>query len=194
MKYFLLSNKVKKYLRFKYGISIFEKPPKSIKLLKQVYDLFQCKYLITIGDYVTTNVVKFWKIPEISIIDFKQLRKNYEFEYLHNFNYVIQVFNEASTLNFECFEILKQCFQFIEKFNVKVVIIVIGEEDLLAIPAILLSPEKTLIVYGNYYENCLQVIPVCKDYKLCTLKLLSFFKSWINHIQFLYVQLQLMVN
>lgn len=177
MKYLLLpSDKVRKYLRFRYGISIFEKPPKSIKILKHIYESYQCKYLITIGDYVTSNVIKYWKIPEIAIIDFKQLRKDYEFVYLHNFNYIIQVFNEAGTLNLECFEILKQCFQLISKYSVKILVIVVGEEDLLAIPAILQSSEKTLIAYGNYYENCLQVIPVNKDYRLCALKLLSFFK------------------
>ncbi|WP_252901667.1 DUF359 domain-containing protein [Vulcanisaeta sp. JCM 14467] len=54
----------------------------------------------------------------------------------------------------------------------RVLIQVDGEEDLLAIPAVLLAPRGSLVLYG-LYTGYLIAIPITDEYKLAMLKLFS---------------------
>lgn len=167
LMYRIIDDKVKCLMSKPLGILINEKPPKSINLVKIIHKLLSLKYLVSIGDVITHNLIKYWKIPNMAIIDYRSAREKYEYE-LSGFDFVLNITNPRSTLSIEGESCVARCFSTCVK-DFKVLLVVDGEEDLLAIPTILNAPSKTLILYG--LRNNLLAIPVVIEYKLAALKL-----------------------
>ncbi len=167
---YILQDHVREYFRKRLGIVIKDCAPKSIRKVRTIYQDLNCKYLITIGDIVTENVCKYWKIPNIAIIDFKSQRRPYRTE-VSSFTTVLILENPRSTISSTSEDMICKVFKLMSSRNLKILIVVYGEEDLLAIPSILYSPSRSLVLYGLFDE--LIVIPTCIDYKLAVLKLYS---------------------
>jgi len=105
--------------------------------------------LISIGDIVTTTLMKDNIIPNISIVDFRTQRKTLDASVIRNYFPNVQpaLTNLPGTINTKFIKILS------EKINSQPkdeVVRVDGEEDLLTLPAILLSPLGTNVIYGQY--------------------------------------------
>jgi len=91
------------------------------------------KTVVTVGDYCSHHLQS-----DIKIFDKKVQRQSFAQKH----ECAITIENPAGTIQKEAWDAIKLAFK--EKTN----ICVNGEEDLLAIPAVLLARPKTLVIYG----------------------------------------------
>ncbi|MBI5123699.1 pantetheine-phosphate adenylyltransferase [Candidatus Roizmanbacteria bacterium] len=108
------------------------------------------KIIITIGDIITSELKKKGITPAISIIDFKTRRHELpRLELIDSIN----VKNEHGTINIEAVNSFIIALDKYFRTNKPQTIIVDGEEDLLALPAILLAPLDSLVLYGQFDQG-----------------------------------------
>jgi uncharacterized protein (UPF0218 family) len=121
----------------------FENEVKVIRHIEKV----KPSMVISVGDVVTESLQEKGFTPDITIIDFKTRRKkisrqrNQETKTHRNKAGTIQ---RKAVLTFK-----KDIHEFIHK-NKKDSLYIKGEEDLLALPAILLAPLNSLVLYGQF--------------------------------------------
>lgn len=99
---------------------------------------------ITVGDVTTGKFRDLGKIPKISIVDFKVNREVIPESEFEN-SEIVHVKNPAGTISGD---LKNEILHFIQN-DIKVVIIVDGEEDLAVLPALLYSPIGFEIYYGQ---------------------------------------------
>lgn len=113
-------------------------------------EMFDNKPVIAVGDIAVAKLYEMGVVPAISIYDLKTVRSTILDEkvlrHLPKEDVIVEnPQGEISRSASEAVErAINESFEKMKTVNVKVV----GEEDLLALPAMLLSPLKTLIVYG----------------------------------------------
>ncbi|MEF8807681.1 GTP-dependent dephospho-CoA kinase family protein [Natronomonas sp.] len=108
--------------------------------------------IIAVGDIVTYHLLTAGYQPDVALVDGKTKRERVEREVLDaidGFDHQIEVENPAGTLTEELLEALVDA---IERPGT-VVITVIGEEDLAALPAIVTAPDGASVVYGQPNEG-----------------------------------------
>lgn len=120
-------------------------------------------FLISIGDIVTTDLMQHDIFPTISIVDLRTRRQDLDPELIEKFfsNVAISLNNPAGTISPDFAEL------FLEKLQSnpeREIIRVDGEEDLLTMPAILLSPLGTTVIYGQF-EVGMVVVEVTEEVK-----------------------------
>lgn len=120
-------------------------------------------FLISIGDIVTTDLMQKEIFPTISIVDLRTRRQDLDPELIEKFlsNVSISLNNPAGTISPDFVEL------FLDKLQSnpeREIIRVDGEEDLLTMPAILLSPLGTTIIYGQF-EVGMVVVEVTEEIK-----------------------------
>ena len=151
------NEKVKKILRTPLGIAIFEREDKSIKKLKILLDEFKPKLLITVGDVVSQNVINGGLHPNLSIIDYRTKRIKRKTPIIRFFDIIYNIENPPSTISPKAWETIDKAINdSIE--SKKVLIVVEGEEDLLAIPSVMDSPENSFILYGQPSDAMVVII------------------------------------
>ncbi len=166
----LLIKPAVRLLRLPYGICIFSEPPSSICKLRHAYSSLRLRGLCTVGDVVTNNVVRFWRVPDVAVIDYTTRGGESvcsDIEPL--FDVVMNLVHERSSLTPEIEHVLLNSRRLATQGK-RVLVKVRGEEDLLAIPAVLIL-DGFLVVYGNYFLNCLVCIPSSTEYRKAVLKL-----------------------
>jgi len=112
--------------------------------------LKEYKYIVSVGDQVTYTLLKNNIEPAFCIIDFKIKRKSYSDEIKN----VIQSFgkkriiikNPPKCISNDLWEAIESAYKKIGKDTLRIEIE--GEEDLAALPAILLAPRDVTIIYG----------------------------------------------
>ncbi len=158
LKDLLFEEDIKVVLRKPLGIPIFKEEEESIKKLKILIQDFRPKLLISVGDVVSHNlIVKGRLCPDIAIIDYKTMRKKRETPILEFFNKIFHVKNPPSHLLEASWLTISKGIA--EALNgKKVVVVVEGEEDLLVIPSLLLSPENSFVIYGQPKEALVVII------------------------------------
>jgi len=104
------------------------------------------KYIVTVGDVVTLTLTIGGINPKLSIIDCKCLRRKcLTLNVLRGkFRNIIKVYNPPGRITIEAWNSIKRALK--EQDNT--LIEVQGEEDLLAIPAILEADLGSIVVYG----------------------------------------------
>ena len=138
----------------------------------------QFPLIITVGD-ITTQAFFLNKLPiNLAIIDHRCQRKPIAFN-LHRqikktagFNYLVK--NNPGTLSPESINLFQKTLLKTLFSKQTGIIQVKGEEDLLVLPAILLSPLKTLVFYGQPNKGLVQV-EVTEEAKNKALNLLKKF-------------------
>jgi hypothetical protein len=108
--------------------------------------------IIAVGDIVTYHLLTAGYQPDVALVDGKTKRERVEREVLDaidGFDHQIEVENPAGTLTEELLEALVDA---IERPGT-VVITVVGEEDLAALPAIVTAPDGASVVYGQPNEG-----------------------------------------
>lgn len=113
------------------------------RILNEVVTKEKPTRLILVGDTVSRNALQAQMRPDVIIVDNMEKRQkavhiNYTAEH------VIRTQNRAGTIESRAWQAIDQA---IRKSNS--VVLVDGEEDLLTLPAILSSPDKSLVVYGQ---------------------------------------------
>ncbi len=125
---------------------------------KELEDILRkAKRVVVVGDFATLSLLEIKPSFDICIVDLKtkrnplsqeQLRKIEEFPLKTH-----RVKNPAGHITKEAWNIIKKCLENDEKAK----IIVDGEEDLLALPAILHAREGDVVLYGQPDEGIVVV-------------------------------------
>jgi len=133
---YILPNKLRKELKKIWGIPVFGNKKEVKKKFKEFVQKKKFKKIITVGDYCSLILSS-----EIKIFDGKIKRRRVKIPFKWR-NSDINCANPSGTIQSKAWVIIKKAIK--ENRNV----FVNGEEDLLVIPAVLLSEEKWLVVYG----------------------------------------------
>ena len=111
--------------------------------------------IITVGDVATKTLLDSGVTPRLAIIDFRVGRKSSSILEKYRDSLVKKSLSVKSGPGY----ISKEALQAIRaKHKEKRVIIVDGEEDLLALPAIVHAPEGSIVYYGQPGEGLVEVV------------------------------------
>lgn len=105
------------------------------------------------GDKVTQDLTSNSIQPDLQIIDNKIMRKAIT-PITATADQTMQVKNPPGTISDEAWSAVINATKSIQRIK----IIVDGEEDLLALPAIIGAPEKSFIFYGQPHEGVVLII------------------------------------
>ncbi len=127
--------------------------------------------IISVGDTVSRNLHAYQMNPQLSITDNKSMRKRVKQEVFAGKN-VVHVKNPQGTITEEAITAVKEALKSKEHIHM----IVDGEEDLLALIAVLYAPEKSLIVYGQPFQGIV-VVEVTSEKKAEAVEILKAMKT-----------------
>ena len=143
-----LRNKLKKPI----GTLIRGDISQTIRKIREIINKENPLKIISIGDAISQNLVNNDIVPQLLIIDNKIMRKKIT-PFLYIGYQTISIRNPPGTITSQA---IKTVQKFINTKN-NIEILVEGEEDLLALPAILFAPENSLIIYGQPFEGVVVV-------------------------------------
>ncbi|RLE49064.1 MAG: hypothetical protein DRJ18_00505 [Candidatus Methanomethylicota archaeon] len=127
---------------------------------------------VAVGDVVAGWMLNLNFIPDLSIVDFKVGRKIRPFNYDSClFSKVLRVSNPAGCITCEAW----LAIQYALALDGKYLMIVDGEEDLLALPAVLCSPFNSIVAFGLPGEG-IMAVPVDYKARMEAFRLLRFFE------------------
>jgi len=161
MKTYILPDELKKELRKIWGIPIFGKKKEVEKRFNEILKEKKFKKIITVGDYCSLNLPS-----DIKIFDGKIERK--KVKKIPKFS--LRCSNPSGTIQQEVWPKIKKAIK--ENKN----LFVDGEEDLLVIPAVLLSEKNVAVIYG-FPGKGICLIEVSPEFKKDFKELLEKFQS-----------------
>lgn len=156
----ILTPKLRAELKKPFGLLIQGPVELSIWKLKEFMEKEKPPKVICVGDVVTSNLIKFGVPPDLCIVDNKVMRKPVK-PVLVKTTHTLYTPNPPSTITKEAWLTVKKGASASQKTR----IVVDGEEDLLAIPAVIFAPEKSMVVYGQPNQGIV-IIKVTKQNKL----------------------------
>ena len=117
-----------------------------------IVSLDQHAMLIAVGDIVALSAQQAGKPADITIIDGKTRRHTVEQEYDVSFPVKNRktTENPAGGITQDAAKTIENAFSDYETTHSEQLIVVSGEEDLLAIPAILFAPLGSVVIYGQF--------------------------------------------
>lgn len=124
----------------------------TMKILKETVEREKPPRIISVGDTVSKNLTRSQILPQLAIVDNLTMRKNIKPISVKAERHV-HVKNPQGTITDEAILAIRDSL----KQNEYAKIVVDGEEDLLALVAILHSPENSLVVYGQPHEGIVVV-------------------------------------
>ena len=103
--------------------------------------------IITVGDTTTEKLVRLGYVPDISVVDGKEkrIKKDRIFEY--SADEILHFENKPGELDEHIITQIQQLTQ--SKLRGKIKFIIEGEEDLVALPFLMFSPDNWVICYGQ---------------------------------------------
>ena len=135
---------MRKQLKKPQGVLIKGSSEKAVKRLKKLVEKEQPPSIISVGDVVSRNMIKHGVSPFLLIVDNKVMREPVQ-PLEVDADQVLYASNPPGTITDEAQTAIKRALE--EKGRIKVVIN--GEEDLLAVIAVLFAPENAFVVYGQ---------------------------------------------
>ncbi len=164
-KELILPEKLREELRKPMG-KVFEEVYKVIKFIKFIKPI----QVIAVGDIIVNALLKSGIDPDVKIIDFRSRRE--PIEDLHGLlitdshgyqrksakNQRESYVNNPGTINLKTAEHIRQKIKLALYKKQKSWIVIDGEEDLLALPAILFAPLNSLVLYGHWQLGIIAVV------------------------------------
>ena len=126
--------------------------------------------VITVGDIIAMELEKKGLVPDVKIIDYKTRRVSLKGTV--PFKKGQSLINQPGTINPQAAKAIKSA---INKYLIegkKQTIIINGEEDLLALPAILFAPLNSLVLHGHWQYGII-VVSITETIKTKALNLLK---------------------
>lgn len=108
--------------------------------------------IITVGDIISKSLLDKGLRVDIFIVDNKSMRRPIE-PINHKADKILSLSNPAGTISEDSWRVIGEAMG----FRGSVGIIVNGEEDLLAIVAVLLAPEDSIVIYGQPGEGAVMI-------------------------------------
>ena len=109
--------------------------------------------IITVGDIVSRSLEENGITPDVKIIDFRSRRKP-----IQELPRSSRIINIPGTISQAASAGIQQAINQNLKTHKKQTIVIAGEEDLLALPAILLAPLNSLVLYGHFELGIIAVM------------------------------------
>lgn len=106
----------------------------------------------TVGDVVSRDAIQAGIDVNLRIIDHKTMRKPLEYSPRPS-QHVFSLANPAGIINEDAFSIIRNALSYEDSL-----IVVDGEEDLLTIPAVLESPENSIVIYGQPMQGIVVIL------------------------------------
>ncbi len=153
----------KRIVRKTLGIPIRKEEEVAVKLLLQLILLENPPVITTVGDVVTINLIRNGYTPDLAIVDFYSKRKPLDPSSVNflkqSFSEIMIINNPRSTISNDALRKLRMIYSWlVGKRKRKILVKVEGEEDLLTLVAILYSPEKAFVIYGQPNEALVVVM------------------------------------
>ena len=131
--------------------------------------------IITVGDVSTQRLLEESLVPDLAIIDELVQRKKVSLIDFSHFK-VVEAKNPAGMITFEAWNIIQES---LKRDDIKIIIKIIGEEDLLVLPAICETPYNSKVLYGQPNEGLVSVT-VTEEMKT---KILSLIQKMVKVIE-----------
>lgn len=138
------------------------------------------KDIIVVGDVVSETILKSDIKPKIAVIDYRTKRTRRHIavnrEY---FTERYKVVNPPGMISLEALSLFKSTLT--RRNNQSILVEVLGEEDLLVLPAMMFSPDNTIIIYGqpNWGLVLIEIDPITRK---TALNFWALFKPCIKQI------------
>jgi uncharacterized protein (UPF0218 family) len=149
---YTLTSELRRKLKKPIGTLIRGSFTETMSRLKDMAAKEKPAVIISVGDTVSKNLAQNQISPQLSIVDNKCMRRTIQPITLAR-EKIIQVRNPRGTITEEAVVAIREAL----KGDGRVKIAVLGEEDLLALIAVLYAPENAFVVYGQPYEGVVVV-------------------------------------
>ena len=116
---------------------------KAVKIIKR----HKPTLLIAVGDIVSQSFIKVGCIPDVCIKDYRSRRKELSYKSLIKENHIL---NPPGSVRQEAVKEMKKAIDRSITSKIPQTVVIKGEEDLLALPAIMLAPLGSIVVYGQW--------------------------------------------
>ena len=143
-----LTPELRDKLKSPFGHLIRGTPHETMRRLRGIITARQPKKIIIVGDIVARNVLQYNIRFDVMIVDNMTMRKPIV-PIMVDFAKNMVTMNPAGSITEEAGQTIEDAMV----ANEKCVIIVEGEEDLLALQAILSAPDGSLVIYGQPMEG-----------------------------------------
>jgi uncharacterized protein (UPF0218 family) len=167
---FLLPINMREELKTPLGKLITIEPTKTmIKLVEKE----QPPLVVFVGDFCVQQAIEHNFIPNLSIIDGRNLREPFDEISIKNAK-VVNSINPQATITIDTWKTIREIFSELlgNKEKQPIILYIDGEEDLLVLPVVLELPENSFVVYGQPHEGIV-LINVTPNVKLKCKKLIE---------------------
>jgi uncharacterized protein (UPF0218 family) len=152
-----LTSQLRKKLKKPLGILFHSSLEETISMLKMMIEKEKPAKIVTVGDQVSQNLADHSLLPDVLIIDNKIMRKKIA-PISVTADQVVNVNNPPGTITDEAWLAVEKAIADSQRTK----IVVEGEEDLLALVAILAVPENSLVLYGQPRKGVVAVKATAK--------------------------------
>jgi uncharacterized protein (UPF0218 family) len=118
-------------------------PSDCIRRLNEIVREEKPARLILVGDTVSRSAVEMQTKPDVIVVDYLEKREKVA-QFPYRAEHVFHTRNAAGTIEAGAWQIIDEAIRIGGS-----VVFVDGEEDLLTLPAILSSPDTSIVVYGQ---------------------------------------------
>ncbi len=167
----LLTPVLRRKLKSPLGTLIQGPVDETIRALKKLIEEEKPCKIISVGDAVSNNMIENGIFPSVLIVDNRIMRKEVEPIPLHT-SQTFHLKNPPGTLADEAWSIIEDALRQGNTTRV----LVDGEEDLLALVAVLCAPENSIVVYGQPNVGIV-VVPVTEQKREVTRQLVEEMES-----------------
>ncbi len=108
-------------------------------------ELGRAKFVVTVGDRITERIAELGRVPDVQVVDGRERRMERRTPDV-KYRSLVRVRNPAGRITDEALEGISKAFKRKQR---PVRVLVEGEEDLLAIPAIAAAPLGARLYYGQ---------------------------------------------
>ncbi len=154
----------------------------TMRLLKNELNSDDSIRIISVGDITTSNLIEADILPDICIVDHLTCRTRVSDEVLkriHHPAYLeVSVENPAGSITSDLILCIKKALQ----SGNRTLIFVRGEEDLAVMPAVVLAPPSSIVIYGQPSSGCV-LIKVTSEKKKEILELLEQMEDFDDDIR-----------
>jgi len=156
----ILPEDLRKKLKKPLGTLIVGNFDETIRRFKEILAKEKPTKLVSVGDAVSESLMKNGIFPDVFIIDNKVMRKSIT-PIKFNAERTVHAKNPAGTISEEAWEKIRYALN----SEIRTKVIIDGEEDLLALPAVLFAPENSFVVYGQPHEGIV-IIKVTREKRM----------------------------
>ncbi len=167
----LLTSALRRQLKSPLGTLITGPAEDTIDALKQIVKEEKPDKIISVGDAVSSSMIENDITPNVLIVDNRIMRKKIE-PIPHNASQTFHLKNPPGTLTNEAWIVIKNALR--QESPTRV--LVDGEEDLLALIAVLCAPENSIVVYGQPNEGIV-IVTVTEQRKAVTRQIVEDMKT-----------------